>query len=154
MTYIPHLNKIYFLLSLLLLGACTAQNKTMTTEKDIIQDTYWMLYSMEGEDLQGPIDTRTAYIRFEEGKDDVKGYTGCNNFFGKYALSGDSVRLSKLGATKMMCPTIEQENQLMGILERVDSYSISDYLLTLYSGGTAVATFRAGNDRGEVVTEQ
>lgn len=154
MNYIPRLNKIYFLLSLLILGACTAQNKAMTTEKDIIQDTYWMLYSMKGEDLQGPVDTRTAYIRFEEGKDEVKGFTGCNNFFGKYELSGDSVSLSALGSTKMMCPIIEQENKLMDILERVDAYSISDYLLTLYSNGTAVATFRAGNDRGEIVPEQ
>lgn len=154
MRAIPNPYKFLLLFLFLLTGACTTQNKHMTTEKDIIQDTYWMLVSMEGEELQAPANTRTAYIRFEEGKDEVNGFTGCNNFFGKYELSGDSVRLSGLGSTKMMCPIIDQENKLMAVLEQVDAYSIADYLLTLYSNGAAVATFRAGNDRGEIITEQ
>lgn len=142
-----HFLPVYLLLSLSMLGACTTQKKAMTTEKDIIQDTYWMLVSLEGEELQGPTDTRTAYIRFEEGKPDVKGFTGCNNFFGKYELNGDSVRLSKLGSTRMMCPVIEQENKFLSVMERVDAYKIADYLLTLYANGKAIATFRAGNDQ-------
>lgn len=146
--------RLSFLLSLLALGACTAQNKTMTTEADVIQDTYWMLISLEGEDVQAPIDTRTAYIRFEEGKDDVKGYTGCNDFFGKYELDGENLQISDLESSKMMCPAIEQENKLLAILARADSYSISDYLLTLYNNGSAIATFRAGNDVGAIENER
>lgn len=138
---------VHLLLSLLLLSACTTQKKAMTTEKDIIQDTYWMLVSLEGEEMQGPTDTKTAYIRFEEGKPEVKGFTGCNNFFGKYELNGDNVRLSDLGSTRMMCPAIEHENKFMAVLERVNAYSIADYLLTFYEGRKAIATFRAGNDR-------
>lgn len=127
----------------------------MTTETDIIQDSYWMLISLEGEDVQLPSDTRTAYIRFEEGKDDVKGFTGCNDFFGKYELNGENLQISDLGSTRAMCPVIEQEKKFMAILERVGSYSISDYLLTLYDkNGTAIATFRAGNDIGAINAEQ
>lgn len=149
-----HLQKFCLLLSILLLGACTAQNTTLTTDNDVIQETYWMLVSLEGEELQGPIDTKTAYIRFREGKDDVNGYSGCNKFFGKYQLDGDNIQISDLGSTKMMCPAIEQENRLLEILERADSYSISDYLLTLYEDGGAIATFRAGNDHGTIENEQ
>lgn len=150
----PHLLKTCFLFSLLLFAACTARIQDMTTEKDIIQDTYWMLVSLEGEDVQGPIDTRTAYVRFEEGKNKVNGYTGCNDFFGNYELNDDKVQLSGIGTTRMMCPGIEQERRLLSVLERTDAYSISDYLLTLYSNGTAIATFRAGNDKGAVENEQ
>lgn len=155
MKLIPHFLRYSFLLFLLALVACTAQNKAMTTEKDIIQDTYWMLISLEGEDVQLPNDTRTAYIRFEEGEDEVKGYTGCNDFFGKYQVNGENLQISELGSTRVMCPVIEQESKLMEILERAGSYSISDYLLTLYDNeGTAIATFRAGNDIGAINNEQ
>lgn len=130
-----------------MLAACSAKKNAISTDKEVIQETYWMLVSMEGVELQGPTDTRTAYIRFKEGKNEVNGFTGCNNFFGKYELNGDTVRLSDLGSTKMMCPAIEQENRFLAVLERVDAYSIADYLLTLYDGGTAVATFKAGNDQ-------
>lgn len=148
------LPKVYLLLSLFLLGACTAKNMTLATDDDVLVETYWMLISLEGEDLQGPIDTKTAYIRFREDGNEVNGFTGCNKFFGKYEMNGDSIRLSDLGSTKMACPAMEQENKLMGILARVDSYSISDYLLTLYGGGKAIATFRAGNEMDLVGNEQ
>lgn len=151
----PHFLKSSLLLFMLVLEACTAQNKTMTTETDIIQDTYWMLISLEGEDVQFPNDTRTAYIRFEEGEDEVKGFTGCNDFFGKYQLNGENLQISELESTRVMCPIIEQERKFKAILERAKSYSISDYLLTFYdNGGTAIATFRAGNDSGTINNEQ
>lgn len=104
-----------------------------------------MLLSLEGESLQTPNNTRTAYIRFEEKDNDVKGFSGCNNFFGKYEMVDNKLQLSKLGSTRMMCPIMEQETKLMRILERVDTYSISGNILTFYDGTVAVATFRTGN---------
>lgn len=133
-------------LLLLLACSCTVQNTNQTVETDSVLDTYWTLVSLEGQDVQRPQNTQTAFIRFEEGKTSVHGFTGCNRFFGKYELNGQNLALSGLGSTRMACPDMDQENQLMDILSRVDSYRISGEVLTLYANGTAVATFMAGTE--------
>ncbi len=134
-----------FTICCLFFSACTIKSTTIAGEQSSVQGTYWMLLSLEGQDVPAANDTRMAYIRFEEEGGEVKGYTGCNNFFGKYTLQNTTLRLSDLGSTRMMCPNIEQENKLMSILRRVDSFNIAERLLTLYAGGEVVATFQAGN---------
>lgn len=132
-----------------LVSACTIKPKNKSSEVDTFKDAYWMLMSIEGQSPQAPNNTRTAYIRFEENENDVHGFTGCNKFFGKYAGNEDNqtLKLSQLGSTKMMCPNIELENKFMRILESVESYRISDDILTLYANGQAVATFMTGTER-------
>ncbi len=130
----------------MLAGACTRQPTNRTAQTDSVLDAYWTLLSLEGQDVQRPQDTRTAFIRFEEGKTRVHGFTGCNRFFGRYELNGENLALSGLGSSRMACPDMDQENQLMDILSRVDSYRISGEVLTLYANGTAVATFMAGTE--------
>ncbi|WP_276497513.1 META domain-containing protein [Pontibacter litorisediminis] len=139
---------LYILPALLLLlaGACTVQNKNQAAETDSVLDAYWALYSLEGQDVQRPQNTQTAFIRFEEGKTRVHGFTGCNRFFGRYELDGQNLKLSNLGSTRMACPDMDQENKLLDVLSRVDSYRIAGDLLTLYAGGTAVATFMSGTE--------
>ena len=137
------------LLLTLLVSACTIKPKNKASEVYTFKDAYWMLMSVEGQSPQAPNDTHTAYIRFEENENDVHGFTGCNKFFGKYEGNEEqqTLKLSQLGSTKMMCPNIELENKFMRILESVDSYRISDNVLTLYTNGQAVATFMAGTER-------
>ncbi|MBF9252739.1 META domain-containing protein [Pontibacter sp. 172403-2] len=137
------------LLLALFVSACTIKPKDKSSEVYTFKDAYWMLMSIEGQSPQAPNNTHTAYIRFEENENDVHGFTGCNKFFGKYEGNEEqqTLKLSQLGATKMMCPNIELENKLMRVLENVDSYRISDDVLTLYAGGEAVATFMAGTER-------
>ncbi|TXK26211.1 META domain-containing protein, partial [Pontibacter qinzhouensis] len=74
----------------------------------------------------------------------VKGFAGCNNFFGTYTLKNDRLALERLGSTRMACPDMEVENYLMKVFGTVTSYKIAGDLLTLYSKNTAVAIFRAG----------
>ncbi|WP_299757917.1 META domain-containing protein [uncultured Pontibacter sp.] len=131
-------------LLLCLASACTVQNKNQAAENDSILDAYWTLLSLEGQDVQRPQNTQTAFIRFEEGKTRVHGFTGCNRFFGRYEAGEQSLKLSSLGSTRMACPSMDQENKLMDVLSRVDSYRIAGDVLTLYTGDTAVATFMSG----------
>ncbi len=142
------MKKIYLLFALLLplAFACKTANPVQTaTETETILDAYWMLLSIEGESPQAPNNTRTAYLRLQESENDIKGFSGCNNFFGKYTLSGNSLSFSNLGSTRMMCPDMEQESRFMNVLERVTAYSIADRILTLYEGNQAIATFKTGN---------
>lgn len=146
------------LLSLLipLFLSCSIKNKNTSAEVNTLVDSYWMLRSLEGQNVPETVDTRTAYIRFEEGEDEIKGYTGCNRFFGKYEYSEaqsdtdeslQMLRMMELNSTRMMCDNIDQENKLMDILKRVTGYRISDNVLTLYEGDKAVATFMTGTRR-------
>jgi heat shock protein HslJ len=142
--------KIGYVFGLLIIAVLLASCKTASpaqpqSETGVLQDAYWMLLSLEGEDLQSPNNTRTAYIRFEEKDNDVNGFSGCNNFFGKYEITNNKLKLSKIGSTRMMCPVIEQETKLLRLLKQVDVYTISGDILTLYAGNQAVATFRTGN---------
>lgn len=136
----------YLLILPILLVSCTMsqRNRQFTEGVSTIQGSYWMLLSLQGQELQDNPETNAAYIRFEEGSDELKGYTGCNRLMGKYTHSNNSLQLTNLSITRAMCPIIEQENFMMAILEKVDAYKISGDVLTLFHKNTAVATFRAG----------
>lgn len=142
------LHLLPFILVILWLGAgCTVQKNDLASEVESIKDAYWSLISLEGQDVQRPQNTNTAYIRFEEKDNDVYGFTGCNKFFGKYEANDKNVVLSELGTTRMACPDMEQENKFMEVLGRVDSYRLSSNMLTLYARGKAVATFMTGTEQ-------
>jgi heat shock protein HslJ len=130
---------------LLTINGCTLKTADIVTQDDTILDAYWMLVSVEGQNVVKDKDSRTAFIRFQEKENDVHGFTGCNKFSGKYNLTEQVLKLSELSTTRMACADMAMENKLMQVLEQVDSYRISKNLLTLYAGDKAVATFVTGN---------
>jgi heat shock protein HslJ len=134
-------------LILFLLGSCGTlreKNRQYGQGDAVLQASYWMLLSLQDQQFEDEPEARTAFIRFEEGRDDLRGFTGCNRISGKYQASNGSLRLTDLGTTRAMCPIIEQENMLMAILKKADSYRIAGEVLTLFYQNKAVATFRAG----------
>ena len=143
------MNKLTTQLAVVLLlcfsSSCTIKPKNLTLEKDNIRDAYWVLVSVEGQNVQAPNNTRTAYIRFEEKESDVSGFTGCNKLSGSYSINGQRLQLSELSTTRMACTETETENKLVDVLRRVNLYRISGDVLTLFEGDKAVATFMTGN---------
>ncbi len=137
-----------WLLLLLLLGtqACNLSEKNrMYGEGDTaLQNSYWILLSLQGQELKDEPETHTAYIRFEEGGNRLRGFTGCNRLMGNYQANEGIVQFSDISTTRAMCPIIEQENLLLEVLEKADTYRISGEVLTLFHQNRAVATFRAG----------
>lgn len=145
MYYILRLSVLLLLPVLITACNLSEKNRQYGGEGDTaLQNSYWILLSLEDEEFQDNPETRTAYIRFEEGGDDLTGFTGCNRLMGNYRLDNGAMQLTSLSASRAMCPIIEQENKLMDILGKTDSYRISGEVLTLYSNNEAVATFRAG----------
>lgn len=130
---------------LFMANACTLKTSDIITQDDTILDAYWMLISVEGQDVTRQKDSRTAFIRFQEDENDVHGFTGCNKFKGKYKLSENKLQLSELSTSRMACDNMEMETKLIEVLGRVDSYKLTKNLLTLYAGDKAVATFMTGN---------
>lgn len=68
----------------------------------------------------------------------LSGLAACNRYFGEYALSGEGLRLSPLGATKMACEprAMDEEHRFMQAAGQVDGFAIAaDGTLRLLAGG-------------------
>ncbi|MEJ8801653.1 META domain-containing protein [Pontibacter sp. H249] len=145
-SYMKSICKLCFILLVAAcVQACTAKPATQLADDETILDAYWMLLSVEGQNIPEAQDNRMSYIRFQENEADVFGFAGCNKFNGKYKLTDTSLQLTELASTRMSCPNIDVENRLMEALRSTTTYRRSGDVLTLYAGDKAVATFRAGN---------
>lgn len=94
----------------------------------------WLLEDLAG---AGVIDNAQATLAFpEEGK--VAGRGSCNRFFGPAKISGDSMQLGPLGATRMACPeaVMNQETKYLDALQKVERFEWKDPYLLLYEKGS------------------
>lgn len=76
--------------------------------------------------------------------DRANGNAGVNRYFGTVDFERESMRFSRLGATRMAGPPerMELERAFLDALERCRSFRIKGHELTLIGeGGAAVATF-------------
>lgn len=62
----------------------------------------------------------------------LKGYTGCNMFFGKYEWSPKTIKLRMEGMTKMFCMEVN-EVDFLEHLKRIHKLRFSQDLLILYA---------------------
>jgi len=64
-------------------------------------------------------------IDFGDGQ--ISGNGSCNRYFGSYALTGESMKISGLGSSMMACdqPLMEQEALLLGILGETSRFEIN-----------------------------
>jgi heat shock protein HslJ len=79
------------------------------------------------------IDNSPASIIFAE-EDRLAGNASCNNYFGKYTLSGTELILNAAGKTNKMCiveALMEQEARLLEALPAVSSFEIREGILFL-----------------------
>lgn len=55
----------------------------------------------------------------------IAGSTGCNRFFGEYALTGEGMQIKGLGSTRMACSEklMTQEHTFLGQLKDVNGIS-------------------------------
>jgi heat shock protein HslJ len=95
--------------------------------------TEWLLEDLGG---LGVADNIQATLSFPEaGK--VAGNGSCNRFFGSAEVSGDSMKLGPLGATRMMCPepAMNQEAKYINALQAADHFEWKAPYLLIYSKG-------------------
>jgi heat shock protein HslJ len=78
---------------------------------------------------------KKPYITFLGLDKTIRGNTGCNSYFGKYALDLYALSFSDVGQTEMYCDegTMATETKLMEALRNTGSYSIDENKLTLFS---------------------
>lgn len=108
-----------------------------------IRNKYWKLVELEGDTVIVTEDQREPHIIFKLSEENVKGSGGCNNFFGTYKISGDSVQIGPLGITRKFCDSMmDQEAKFMRVLEEADKFKIFGETLEMMSGKIVIAKFK------------
>jgi heat shock protein HslJ len=109
-----------------------------------IEGPTWRLTELRGLDpgvLRGAVRPVTA--NFKAGR--ISGFSGCNQFFGPYAVDGDRVTIGTLAGSMMACegPSMKVENAVHAALAGTFRYVLADNRLTLQAGAVAVMAFQA-----------
>lgn len=101
-----------------------------------LTNTYWKLLTVnENSVTMAEQQAKEAYLQLVNNDLKVKGFSGCNNFFGSYTLKGNSLSFRPLAATRKVCSYgIDDELKFMRALEGTRFYSIDEHALTLFNG--------------------
>lgn len=107
----------------LLIGAA-AMTSCSTTRNIPVSDLSgeWNVVSIQGADVNAP---QAPFLAFDVVNSRLFGDAGCNRFFGSLsATDNGTIDLSGIGATKMMCPDMKLEEQLLTALNQVERFGI------------------------------
>ena len=106
----------------------------------------WVVQEMSVDGtMTAPIPENPPYAEFVDGS--VAGSSGCNTYSGGYEVSSDSMTIGPLAATLMACigSLQDQESIYFGLLDRVDTFNVSDDELTLSAGDTILIRYTEGS---------
>lgn len=82
----------------------------------------WLVKRIAGKDLVAKSEPTLSF-----GPDgSIHGNGSCNRVFGSFALTGEELRISDMGASMMMCdqPLMDQEREFLGALEAVRRFEV------------------------------
>ena len=132
MKKIPLLSIMLFVLSILILSACSGGASASVVGE-------WKLVSYGDASSPTPAvpDMETS-INFDE-KDKFGGNVGCNSFGSEYKVDGDQIVFGSIVSTMMFCDvTSAQESAVLSILsDQSVKYQIDGEQLTITSGDGA-----------------
>ena len=94
------------------------------------------------------VEDNAPTIMFTAMDQGIKGNTGCNSYFGKYALDLYALSFSDIASTEMACdePIMGNENAFLDALRKTGSYALENNVLTLYSMNDRSVLLTANKD--------
>lgn len=108
---------------------------------DPLQGTSWELLAIGQEQ---PIPGTTITATFENGQ--LRGSTGCNSYFGSYAIKGDQMIISEIGMTEMACldpqGVMDQELFFLQFLSDAQGFHRAEDELQIFRSDGASLNFR------------
>lgn len=138
------MNKMLIALASVFLVSCAAsKNASTDNEPSLFQK--WDLIALNGDSIAAG-NHKPVYIEFSDSANRVFGSGPCNRFFSGFTRSGNHLKLSAIGSTRMACLNNQfnqLENSFFQTLEKVDSYQFDDGNLLLLSDGKTLAAFKA-----------
>jgi len=109
-----------------------------------LRNTYWKLLEVEGKKITTPQGQQDAHLILAGNNSDVKGYAGCNSFFGRYSHQGEVLTFSGLGSTMMACPQgMDTEVAFLQALGETNRAVIEGMYLQLYVADRLLARLEA-----------
>lgn len=132
------MTQLFTIMSLIILSACNSSKPAASpgnASTPSLTGTYWKLTELNGKPVGDAEEgkRREIYLSLTSKENRVSGNAGCNGFGGTYTLQADGFRLSfsQMMRTQMACDGLDLENEFMGILEKTDSYYITNNILQL-----------------------
>jgi heat shock protein HslJ len=102
----------------------------------------WRLVEVRGQPAVPADVAKRPWLRFDGDSSRVFGSGGCNRTSGRYTLSGASIRIGPMIATKMACADQAlngQEQEFLSALDVVDRVDIEGDTLMLSKGSERLA---------------
>ncbi len=109
-------------------------------------ERYWKLVELNGNTVTPSEMDREAHLVFKAFDNRFHGSTGCNSFFGQYEMKdGQQVAFSQVGSTRMMCPDMSVEDQMLKLFGQSFTYLLEGQKLMLKDASEqVVARFELG----------
>lgn len=135
-------NIIKIVVLCLVLTSCDETKKVIDTASQVQLSGSYVVTNLEGK----AVTENAPDLNFSVLENQISGSTGCNRYFGTYAIDLYALSFSELGSTKMVCPEPQMNTEFvfMSALGNTGSYSLEEGTLTLYSK----------NDRSVLLTAQ
>lgn len=102
----------------------------MSSKKINFSDGEYTIIKLQKEDLT---DSKLS-ISFDSENNKISGNTGCNNYFGSYIKTDNSLTFSKIGQTKKYCADKEvnrKEKLLISTLSQVQKINKSNEIILI-----------------------
>ena len=122
------------------LNSCDSSKKAIENSKKMHETLSGTYYVTKLGDVD--ISSNKITINFNDIENKVNGFAGCNNFFGNYTLENNEILFANIGASKKLCPgnASNTERQFLKALNSVNSFSISDNLISFLNNETVIIT--------------
>ena len=116
------MKKIFLALMLLFVFAGCSSISTNKTAETLVGKEYVLSTS-----------TDNVKITISFAEENFFGFSGVNNYFGKYTVSGNNIKLSHVGSTLMAGPreAMEKEFEYTSALDKVETYELDKNTLIL-----------------------
>lgn len=122
---------------------CGTTHKIEETAKSTLH-TKWELTVLDG---QAVWNEEPIYLELTDDNK-VGGFVGCNRLGGTYTIeNGNQIRFSQLITTRMACPELALETEVLKMLNTVDNFTVDNEKLMLSIGRSEpLATFHRMRD--------
>jgi heat shock protein HslJ/pimeloyl-ACP methyl ester carboxylesterase len=125
------------------LNAWPGESCESSTVETPLTNTYWKLVDIDGTPVENRAEQPEVHMLLEREDDQVRGFAGCNRFFGTHLVEGNRVGFGQLASTMTACPYLDEETALFAALEKVTEYEIMGESLELRGEGDTRLRFRA-----------
>lgn len=121
---------------MLIVAGCSQTPAQTPRISSVIEDREWELVGFEKTSMQI---SKNATLLLIDGR--YMGNAGCNSMGGEYQINADTINFNAAYSTKMSCADINIEMKVLGLMQKVDQFSVEGSRLSLMHKGRVLMRF-------------